>query len=291
MNATPIVKLPTYLGEGPVWHSIQQMLYWVDIENGEVHLLEPHTGRHRMWNVHRRVGAVAPMANGNILLALQGQIAEMNPDTGAVRKILDLESDVPDNRCNDGKTDPAGRFWIGTMERACKPGMGSLYCIDRDYKVTKMLSGLTISNGMGWSPEEDVMYFIDSADHNVRRYRFNREAQSMGKEKVILTFDNPGESPDGMCVDSEGKLWIAFWGGFRVGRFDPETGKHLQDIRVPVPQPSSCCFGGKDLQTLYITSAREGMTQDQIDKYPLSGSLFSARPGVEGLESYYFGRN
>lgn len=290
MEATPLVQLPSYLGEGPVWHSIQQLLYWVDIENGEVHALEPHTNRHRVWHVRKRVGAVVPAANGSLILALQGEIAQMDPNTGAVKKIAGLEADIPDNRCNDGKTDPAGRFWIGTMQVKCQPGKGSLYCIDRDFKVTKVLSGLTISNGMGWSLEEDCMYFIDSADHNVRRFKFDKDHPSLTEEKVILSFGDESESPDGMCVDGEGMLWIAFWGGYRVGRYDPHSGKHLGDVRVPVPLASSCCFGGKDLKTLYITTAREGLSREQLEEYPLSGSLFSCRTEVGGSESYLFGR-
>ncbi len=290
MEAKPVVQLPSYLGESPVWHSIQQLLYWVDIENGEVHALEPHTNRHRMWPVKKRVGAVAPTANGSLVLALQGEIAELDTNTGAVRKLFGLEADIADNRCNDGKTDPAGRFWIGTMQVKCQPGRGSLYCIDRDFQVKKILSGLTISNGMGWSPEEDYMYFIDSADRNVRRFKFNKDQMSLQEEKVILKFEDERESPDGMCVDSEGMLWIAFWGGYRVGRYDPHSGKHLDDIRVPAPLASSCCFGGRDLKTLYITTAREDLTEKQLDEFPLSGSLFSCPTAVAGLEGYLFGR-
>jgi sugar lactone lactonase YvrE len=272
-----------------MWHSIEQVLYWVDIENGEVHIFEPHTNRHRMWPAHKRVGAVVAAANGKLMLALQGEIAEMDPKTGEVKRIIELEGHIQDNRCNDGKVDPAGRFWIGTMQVKCQPGKGSLYCIDGKFQVKKMLSGLTISNGMGWSPDNQYMYFIDSADNNVRRYRFSKDELSLKEEQVIITFDNKAESPDGMCVDSEGMLWIALWGGYRVGRYDPNTGKHLDDVELPVPLASSCCFGGRDLTTLYVTTARENLTQKQLDDYPLSGSLFAAEVGVKGMQSHLFG--
>lgn len=289
MDAKTVLKIENFLGEGPLWHSIHQMLYWVDIENMEVHGLEPHTNRHRTWHVSKRAGTVVPAANGNLVLGLQGAIAELDPATEKMKTLLELEPDIADNRCNDGKCDPAGRFWVGTMQLECKPGTGSLYCIDHQRKAHKILTGLTIANGMGWSPEGNHMYFIDSAEHQVRRYEFSSQRVGLTGEKVILKFDNKDELPDGMCVDAEGMLWIGFWGGSRVGRYDPNTGKHLMDIRVPAPHVTSCCFGGKDLRTLYITSAREGLAADQLQQFPLSGSLFSCEPGVQGADAAFFG--
>jgi sugar lactone lactonase YvrE len=191
-------------------------------------------------------------------------------------------------RCNDAKCDPAGRLWVGTMHLETKPGTGSLYCIDHQFKAHKVLSGLTIANGMGWSPDGSFMYFIDSAEHRVRRYNWDADEVSLTHEKIILKFDNNNESPDGMCVDKEGMLWIGFWGGGRVGRYNPETGEHLQDIAVPAPHVTSCCFGGTDLKTLYITTAREGLSAEQLKEFPLSGSLFSSGQDVPGSDASFF---
>jgi sugar lactone lactonase YvrE len=286
-ESSPVLELPCTLGEGPLWHPIHQMLYWVDIESMIVHGWEPHTELHREWPVSKRVGTVVASENGNLILGLHGEIAELDPTTGETRRLAEIESEFPENRCNDGQCDPAGRFWVGTMHLETKPGTGSLYCMDKQFKVHKVLTGFTIANGMGWSPEGRFMYFIDSADRTVRRYRFDKEKISLTNEEVILRFD---QLPDGMCVDAEGMLWIGFWGGSRVGRYDPLTGKHLADVQVPAPHVTSCCFGGQDLKTLFITTAREGLSPQQLKDFPLSGSLFSCETNATGSSTNFFGQ-
>lgn len=287
ISATPVVECQNTLGEGPLWHSQHQMLYWVDIEQKVLHGFEPHTQRHRKWVLQRRIGTVVRALNGNLIIGLQGEVAQFDPRTGEVKTLLELEPNLPENRCNDGKCDPVGRLWVGTMQLDTKPKMGSLYCIDKNLQIQTVISGLTIANGMGWSPEGDSMYFIDSADYSVRRYSFSRGTTILQNEKVILRFEN--ELPDGMCVDTKGMLWIGFWGGSRVGCYDPATGRHLLDVEVPAPHVTSCCFGGKDLRTLFITTARQGLSDEQLGRFPLSGSLFSCTPGGQGLEAHTFG--
>ena len=290
LQATPVLKIESTLGEGPLWDSVRQVLYWVDIEKKVVHVFDPHTNLHREWPVPKKVGTVALASKGYLLLALQGEIAELDPATGKIKFRLNLESELPENRCNDGKCDPEGRFWVGTMHVDCKPRTGSLYCIDHQWRAHKVLQGLTIANGMGWSPEGTYMYFIDSADHQVKRYKYDPQYVSLTEERIVLQFENQEELPDGMCVDNNGMLWIGFWGGGRVGRYDPATGKHLADVRVAAPHVTSCCFGGKDLQTLYITTARDGLSQEQLLKFPLSGSLFSCDTSVKGSQAHIFGQ-
>lgn len=291
MKAEPVVKIDATLGEGPLWHPIHQMLYWVDIEKKILHALEPHTNMHREWPVSKRLGTVSPAANGKLLLGLQGEIRFFDPSTEAIESLVRIEPDVPENRCNDGKCDPSGRFWIGTMQLECKPGAGSLYCLDTNLQLHKVLRGLTIANGMDWSPDGNHMYFIDSTTYCVKRYRCNRERVSLAGEKIVLRFDKDDGMPDGMCADSEGMLWIGFWGGHRVGRYNPVTGEHLGDVEVPAPHVTSCCFGGKDLTTLYITTAQEGLNQKQLEDYPLSGSLFSCNTDTRGKNCGFFGHS
>lgn len=286
VQASPLIKTQCILGEGPLWHSMQDILYWVDIEQKIVHGFNPSTKDHRQWAVPKRVGTVVGASSGNLILGLQGEVAELDLLSGEVSTLLTLESNLPDNRCNDGKCDPEGRFWVGTMEMQTKANKGSLYCIDKALQVEKVLTGLTIANGMGWSPDAKFMYFIDSTDHAVRCYRFFPDRATLTEERVILRFEN--ELPDGMCVDSEGMLWIGFWGSSRVGRYDPTNGRHLTHVKVPAPHVTSCCFGGKDLKTLYITTARAGLTADQLKEFPLSGSLFICEPDVQGLEANSF---
>lgn len=288
IEATTVLETGNTLGEGPLWHSIHQMLYWVDIEEKVIHGHEPHTGRHRHWPMSKKVSTIAPASNGNFVLGLQGEIAEFDAATGKASTLVQLESDLPENRCNDGKCDPAGRFWVGTMHTDTKPGAGSLYCVDRDLRVHKVLSGLTIANGMGWSRDGKHMYFIDSAEYCVKQFTFHTPGVGLTDEKIILDFKNKDEQPDGMCVDAEGMLWIGFWGGSRVGRYDPATGHHLADVRVPAPHVTSCTFGGKELDTMYITTARQGLTAEELKEYPLSGSLFSCMPDTNGTDAAIF---
>lgn len=290
LKASLFLKMDSTLGEGPVWHERDQRLYWVDIKKMEVHCFEQRTNNHLVWLVGKKVGAVVPATNGNLILALQGEIAELDMTSGMVSTLKELESHIPENRCNDGKCDAAGRLWIGTMNNSGKPGEGSLYCIDSKLTINRVLKELSISNGMGWSLKGDQMYFIDTADNNLKRFDFHPGEVTLLDEQVIMRFENPDESPDGMCVDSEGMLWIAFWGGKRVGRYDPVSGKQLAEVEVPAFNVTSCCFGGDDLATLYITTAREELSARQLEDYPLSGSLFSCRPGVKGLNTNFFTR-
>ena len=289
MKAKPIVRCENLLGEAPLWHTIHQILYWVDIESRIVHGYEPHTGQHREWLVPQMVGTVACASNGNLFLGLQNEIAELDPATGHVHTLAALEADLPDNRCNDGKCDPAGRFWVGTINMESKPGAGSLYCVDTEYQITKVLGGLTVANGMAWSPRGDAMYFIDSHHRNVMRYDFDPATTELRNARVILKGENEDEVPDGVCVDEEGMLWIGFYGGYRVGRYDPATGKHLADVNVPAPNVTSCCFGGQDLKTLYIATARQGLPAEQLKEFPLSGSLFTYETDIAGIPTNIFG--
>jgi len=289
MKAKPVVKSENLLGEAPLWHTIHQILYWVDIESRIVHGYEPHTGQHREWPVPQMVGTVACASNGNLILGLQNEIGDLDPGTGKVNTLAPLEAEMRDNRCNDGKCDPAGRFWVGTINMKSKRGAGSLYCIDAALHITKVLDGLTIANGMAWSPASDLMYFIDSHDRNVKCYDFDPATPTLRNERVIINIESNNEVPDGMCVDEEGMLWIGFYGGYRVGRYDPTSGKHLADVNVPAPNVTSCCFGGQDLKTLYITTARQGLPAKQLKEFPLSGSLFSCETDIAGIPGNIFG--
>jgi len=283
-------QIESTLGESPMWHPEQQKLYWVDIEKMELHNFHPATKDHSMVPTKKRIGSVVPANNGNLILALQGEIAEMDLSTYATKKLIDIEPGLPMNRCNDAKCDKQGRLWVGTMDMDCKPGKGSLYCIDATLKITAALQNLTISNGMGWSLTGDKMYFIDSAEHCVKCFDFNIDHPKLSNQKVVVKSRTDKELPDGMCIDSEGMLWVAFWGGARVGRYNPQTGEQLAHIEVPALNVTSCCFGGIDLKTLYITTAREGLSEQKLFKYPLSGSLFSSTVEAGGSVVGYFKR-
>jgi sugar lactone lactonase YvrE len=289
-KAEPVVKLENELGEGPVWHPHDDLLYWVDIKKGLLYSYNPLTGDCKNIFIEKGISAVVPVAPEQLIAALPNEIVELDCNTGEKRKILNIESHIEDNRCNDGKCDVKGRFWIGTMHQEAAPDCGSLYRLENGTSLTKMLSDLTISNGLGWSPDNTKMYFIDSSDRQVKCFDFNVDAGEIKNGKIIIKFNNPDELPDGMCVDEEGMLWIAFWGGARVGKYHPKTGEHLADIEVPAPNVTSCTFGGDDYQALFITSARDGLTENE-EQYPFSGSLFSCRMPVKGQKAFSFLKN
>lgn len=287
-KAELVVKLENELGEGPMWHPLDQLLYWVDIKKGNLYSYDPATDAYNELFIQKGISAVVPSATKKIIAALPNEIIEVDCNSGEKQKVVDIEPHIEDNRCNDGKCDVKGRFWIGTMHEEAASNCGSLYRLENRTSLTKVLSDLTISNGMGWSPDNTKMYFIDSFDRQVKCFDFDVDAGEIKNEKIIMIFNNPDELPDGMCVDGEGMLWIAFWGGARVGKYHPATGEHLADIEVPALNVTSCTFGGKDYQTLFITSAGEGFTENEKERYPLSGSLFSCKVSPHGLKAVSF---
>jgi sugar lactone lactonase YvrE len=277
------------LGEGIFWHSEHKKIYWIDIENMEVHRFDPETLDADMWNVGKRVGCIVPSANDKIVCALQGEIAELDLLTGKTKKLLDIEKELPGNRCNDGNVDLNGRLWIGTMSvNEEQKEKGSLYRIGPDLIARKMVEKLSISNGIGWSPNDDEMYLIDTPDKRLLAFRYDAASGNITNERRVDFFPGTGGFPDGMCMDTDGMLWIAFWGGKRIGRFDPATGDQLAEVEVPAVNITSCCFGDDDLQTLYIITARQGMSEEELKEYPLSGSIFKCKPGVGGVRMNSF---
>lgn len=281
------MELPCTLGESPLWHPLQGKLYWVDIHQCRIYSCIPHSKKVSFTETDKPVSALVPVDGTTILIALKGEIARFNTGNGKIETLIEIEKDMSDNRCNDGKCDPQGRFWIGTMDNNALSQKGSLFHIDKDLFLTKTLDKLTIANGMDWSPAGDKMYFIDSFDRAVNVYDFEARSGKISNGQTIIETSSD-ELPDGMCVDSEGMLWIAFWGGKRVGRYDPQTGQHLTDVQVPALNVTSCCFGGKDLTTLYITSARSGLSFLELKDYPLSGSVFSCETGIKGRPANFF---
>lgn len=288
LQAKVEVQVECKLGEGPVWHPLQQKLYWVDILNCRIYVYDPTTGQRHSFDTGKPVGALALIDKKDMLIALQGEIAILDTENGTINKLVKIEEDIVTNRCNDGKCDPQGRFWIGTMDFDEVPQKGSLYCLAKDKNLTKVLDKLTISNGLDWCTRRNKMYFIDSFDRVVKAYDFDPDSGKITNGKIIIAAKNGQESPDGMCIDREGMLWIAFWGGKRVGRYNPDTGEHLLDVKVPALHVSSCTFGGENLTTLYITTARKGLSIDQLKQYPLSGSVFSCHTGIKGVAAPFF---
>ncbi|MCB9280774.1 MAG: SMP-30/gluconolactonase/LRE family protein [Lewinellaceae bacterium] len=281
---------PALLGEGPVWDAHRQCICWVDILNGHIHEFTPTRNTYRQIQVNDMVGAVALRTNGHFIAALKSGLAFVNRDTGAVQMLHHPEVHLPGNRFNDGKCDPAGRFWVGTMALSEEPGAGSLYMIEKDLSHSRKIAGVSISNGLAWSPDHKTFYYIDTPTMEVVAYDYDiRTGEIAGKRTVITIPENQG-FPDGMTIDRDGMLWIAHWDGWQVTRWDPLTGEQLLQIPLPVARVTSCTFGGADFRDLYITTARVGLTEEQLAQQPLAGRLFVvADCGYEGVEAWAFG--
>lgn len=265
----------TILGEGPVWDDRSQRLWWVDIEPGFLNCFDPTTNINKKYAIGQRLGAAVPCEDGSWLLAMQDGFAFFDPITETLTQIDNPEWDKPANRFNDGKCDPAGRLWAGTMQiEKPRPPVGSLYCLDTNLTYTKKLSNICISNGLAWTKDHQTMYYIDTLRQNVQAFHYDIATGNIREKRIALSFDNI--YPDGMCIDENDHLWIAFYGSGMVVCYNPETGEQLATIKVPAKNTTSCTFGGPALDTLYITSAAE-------DGDVHGGALFAVKPGVRGL--------
>ena len=277
------------LGEGPVWDFRRKSIYWVDILNGQIHEYHPSDKIHKVISVQQMIGAMAICKNGRFIAALKNGFGFIDRDSGAVSMISNPEADLPGNRFNDGKCGPDGRFWAGTMSHTDEPEKGSFYLLDTDLSVTKKMERVSISNGIAWSPDHKVFYYIDTPTFTVAAFDFDQvNATIINKKTAIRIPENEG-SPDGMTIDQEGMLWIAHWDGWQITRWNPLSGKKMLSIPFPVARVTSCCFGGVDFRDLYVTSAKTGLTAEQLHEQPLAGSLFVIRNiGYKGLPLFEF---
>lgn len=273
------------LGEGPVWDARREVLWWVDILNHRVHRFTPATGEDTCFDVGEVVGCAAPAADGTLLLGLRHHLATLDPTTGRVERRIGVETDRASNRINDGRCDARGRFWFGTM--SSEDGAASLYRYDPDGTLQRMESGLTVSNGLGWSPDGATFYLTDSPTRIIYAYDFAMETGNISGRRDFARVPE-GSFPDGLAVDVDGGVWSAQWDGRGVIRFGPD-GAETHRIALPVQHATSCAFGGPDRTDLYVTSASVGLSQEEIEEYFHSGDLFRVRMQVPGLPYFRFG--
>ena len=288
MKATLLFDSQCTLGEGAWWHVATQQLFWVDIEARQLHSFRPEDEEVRTIEVGERIGTVVLTTDHKALVALQTGIFELDLTSEALSLVVNPLAEEPDVRFNDGKCDPAGRLWVGSMHLSTYPNAASLYCLDTDGTMRRVLDNITISNGIVWSLDHRTMYYIDTATQCVQSYDYQLKTGRISHPQVIIRVPAEEGCPDGMTIDEEGMLWIAYWGGHRVVRWNPHTGKVLSQVEVPAPLVTSCAFGDSDLNTLYITTARTGLSREQCAKYPHSGGVFSVNPGVKGVAPYLF---
>ena len=272
------------LGEGAIWHAQKQVLYWVDILGHRFWRFDPATGKQEAFEVGQFVGTIVPRRKGGVLLALHHGLAAYDLDAKKLTMLCDPEAGNPEVRFNDGKCDPAGRFWAGTMPLEKRGPFGNLFCLFPDLHCDRMLTDVWCSNGIVWSLDAKTMYYIDTPRGTVDAFDYNLETGAISNRRVAITIPADTGHPDGSTLDADGMLWVAHWGGARVTRWNPRTGKLLATVNVPAKQVTSCVFGGPKLDRLYITTARRGVEMTD----PLAGGLFCVDVGVKGLEAFEF---
>lgn len=273
------------LGEGAIWDAGRQVLYWVDITGQKLHEFNPATRANRTWEMGQLIGTVVARRSGGVMVAVYDGFAAFNLDTAKLEIIADPEADLPDTRFNDGKCDPAGRFWAGTMSTKGVPGAGSLYVLDADHSVRRMVTGVGTSNGIVWSLDQRTMYYIDTKLQRVDAFDYDLATGNIGNRRVAVPIPADQGRPDGMTLDAEGMIWVAHWEGWRVTRWNPVTAELLATIKVPVARVTSCAFGGPQLDTLYITTARPAA---DVPGQPQAGGLFAVQLGVRGLPAFEY---
>ena len=285
---------PSLLGESPLWHPSEQVLYWCDIPGHQLNRFDPASGAHRQWAFDTDVACCAPLQDGGLLLALRDGLVSFDPTTGASKPLVKAPYDNAHERFNDGKADPQGRFWVGTIYEPRDPPRAALYRF-ADGRLAKMASDITVSNGLAWSPDAGTLYWADTNPHTVCAMDFDVGAGSISRRRVFAQFpvraaDQPlatyGGRPDGAAVDVEGGYWVAMFEGARLLRFAPD-GTLTREVALPVRCPTMPCFGGPDLKTLYITTAREKRPATELAREPLAGCVLQMRVDVPGLPANF----
>jgi len=284
MNITPLCNHKSMLGEGPVWDAANHTIFWVDIMGCAIHALDMKSHALRSISTPSMIGSFALCSDGNIIAALQDGFAFINKNTREINAIGDPEKHLKGNRFNDGKTDPAGRFWAGSMSLNGEKGTGNLYMVDEQLQVKKQIENVSISNGLCWSLDQRFFYYIDTPTMEVVRFDYDNATGEISNKTTVISIPAKEGYPDGMTIDSEGMLWIAHWEGWQVARWDPSTGNKIDAIHLPVSLVTSICFGGENMDEMFITSARVGLTDEQLAEEPLAGSSFIiSKTGFKGF--------
>lgn len=281
-------KIDAELGEGLIWDAKNELLYWVDIEEKCVYCYDYKSKTCQKIDVGNRVGTIVPITQNIVLVALENGLAS---DTTKHQLTYILKTPhliAAQMRFNDGKCDAFGRFWVGTMPLQGKEKAAKLYMLENNKTLTPILSSTSISNGLAWSLDNKTMYYIDTPTLCVMAFDYDVLTGKISDGKKIIDIPKSLCYPDRMTMDEDGKFWIALWDGFAVARFNPLTGKLLCKITVPAPKITSCCFGGENLDELFISTARCDMDVKVLEKYPVSGSIFNVKTGYKGVGVNYF---
>lgn len=292
MNSPPrVVSGPALLGESPVWHRAEGVLYYCDIAGHRLHRLDPSGGSAREWTFDTDVACCAPCERGGLLLAMRDGLWHFDPDTGRRTALAAPPYDPQVERFNDGKCDPRGRFWVGTIFEPRTPPLAALYRYTQDAGLRRMADGVTVSNGLAWSPDGRTLYWTDTTAHTIFALDYDPDGGLPSGRRVFAEFprridgqplDAYGGRPDGAAVDVDGGYWVAMYEGSRLVRLAP-TGQVVAELHLPVRCPTMPCFGGADLRTLFVTSARQGRPAGELDAQPNAGCVFAIDVDVPGV--------
>jgi sugar lactone lactonase YvrE len=285
------------LGEGALWDPADQAVYWLDIITpSRLHRFTPSAAKLETWPMPEMITALAKRGDGTLLVASQNGLSVFDPRQPGLKRIASPEANRPGNRSNDGAPDAKGRFWVGTMQNNLAPdggelpitgSSGSLWKVEPDLTATAMIDGIGITNGIAWSPDSRTLYFADTLAETIYACDFDLAAGTIANRRVFNDAKDLGYA-DGACIDADGYLWSARWEGSCLVHIAPSG---AIDCVVPIPatRVTSCCFGGPDLDTLYVTTSRAGVGADVLARYPQQGGLFALKPGVKGLPRPRFG--
>jgi sugar lactone lactonase YvrE len=306
MNWQPAVEHRDGLGESPFWHPTERRLYWVDIPGRQLRRAALPGGAVESWAMPSEPGCIAPAQAGGLVVALRDGVYRARQWAGALEPVVRFNHDSATTRFNDGKADPVGRFWGGTLYEPKDANRGELYSVDcrpgngqkgKPLAQLRALNNIT-SNGLAWSPDGRTLYWTHTARHEIHAWDFEPRAAVMRRHRVFARFEpkppgwKPGDPgyggrPDGAAVDVDGNYWVAMFEGGRLLQLSP-SGECLAEVSVPVRCPTMPCFGGDDLRTLYVTSASQGRPADELAQLPLSGRVIAARADVAGLPVNFF---
>jgi len=283
MNIRAISEVTSDLGEGPIWSADTNSVTWTDITQNTFHTADIDTGKTMSFGVPSMVGAIAHSKDGGYIAATQKGFARIGVDG----KYSPLHSFLPDDmRMNDGKVDPSGRFWAGSMALSFEKGRGSLYVLEKDNSYRSILDDITLSNGMGWSPDAQYFYYIDSVPGVLKRFDYDLHTGQISNPKDLITFDSSSGIPDGMSMSSDGKIVIALWDGRRIEIYEP-SGEKVSEITLGVSRPTSCTFAGPNRDILIVSTASQGI--DRADE-PLAGKILAVTgTGLIGLPTQQYG--
>jgi sugar lactone lactonase YvrE len=287
--AEPMVLRPSsVLGEAPLWDAMRAELSWVDCDRRRLFRLHPAANTVRMTDLAAPPGSYAFRKDGRLLMAYRTGLAVLDPESGCSDPIETPMVDFSAARFNDGSCDRAGRFWLGTMHKSMSEPVGALYRVDPDLSIRRMAEGIVVSNGIAFSPDDKVMYHTDSKLAVIYACDFDICAGEIANRRVFADFSGRHERPDGCTVDRNGRVWVAMLGGGRVATLDPD-GREMASLRVPASRPTSLCFGGSDLGTLYVTSMTLSLSPDELAAQPDAGCVFAFDGVGQGLPEPLFG--